>query len=117
VFAAGCVLHLWHVPPRRCTAASSSPLLQLQPGFIVSAHTSRTVQTRARPECRHAHQVVLKDLPQHFHSFTLSSAASTEEDMIPAPDITRTVMMRPAEESTRIAISAENECVVDIPWI
>jgi hypothetical protein len=61
-----------------------------------------------RFKCRHAHNLVLKDLPQHFQSFTLSSAASTEEDMIPAPDMGRTVMMRPAYDSARIAITAES---------
>jgi hypothetical protein len=61
--------------------------------------------------CRHAHQVVLSNLPQHFQSFTLSSAASTEEDMIPAPELNRTVMMRPAYESARFAVDATDKCV------
>ena len=66
---------------------------------------------------RHAHQVVLKDLPQHFQSFTLSSAASVEEDMLPAPELQRTVLMRPAHESARIAIDPDNECAARAPAV
>lgn len=52
--------------------------------------------------------MVLKDLPAQFQSFTFSSSASQQEDMIPCPDVKRTVMIRPAFDSVQIPVSADS---------
>lgn len=60
--------------------------------------------------CRHAQRTILMDLPQHFQSFTLQSAASPEEDMIPRPNLEATVMTRPPLGGCEININPANAC-------
>jgi hypothetical protein len=61
--------------------------------------------------CRHASQLVLKDLPPPYQSFVKSSNISQEEDMIPEPDLEHNVMMRPSFDSVQINPSAGAMCV------
>lgn len=53
---------------------------------------------------RHAQRTILADLPEHFQSFTVPSAAVQSEDMIPAPELHSTVMTRPAYEHAQLTV-------------
>lgn len=94
----------------RCSACIKALHVKLKPDMI-GRRSSTSVAILPSIACRHAHQVILKHLPQHYQSFTFSSAAAQEEDMISTPHTKRTVLMRPAFETASIA-TAENECAL-----